>query len=226
MKRLREEEEEEVVVEFVDWIRLFHIESILMVLHPYLSIQDLIHLSQTNKNMNTTWINNERRLSVLGMRERVFVLLGRSYNVKNPVLCVKKLAIKSLRAPAPDARTFKCWYCSREKRREFLATNRQRWKYATCRACAIESLGKHYVHPCGLERFYYYIMQKYRNGGGAITFGNIALYDTWFDQKKEDLTNLISQHGIDIQIDIHTTCRVLNKSYMVPFIEEVQKNVK
>jgi hypothetical protein len=74
----------------VDWPSLFHMESILEILQRYLSTSDLIRgISCLNKRMNTTWINCERRLSVLNMRERVHQMTGRLYKARNPILYEK-----------------------------------------------------------------------------------------------------------------------------------------
>jgi hypothetical protein len=111
-------------------------ECILVVLHPYLSTVDLIRLSCVNKRMNTTWINNERRLSVLQMRKRILKLTGRKYEVKNPLLFVKKAAIKALKCYPGLKKTFNCFRCKAVKTIATLTMDRVLFPYATCGSCA------------------------------------------------------------------------------------------
>jgi transcription elongation factor Elf1 len=163
MKRIRENDEQEGVI--VDWSSLLHMECILVVLHPYLSTVDLIHLSCVNKRMNTTWINNERRLSVLQMRDRILKLTGRKYEVKNPLLFVKKAAIKALKCYPPPAmqglkKTFKCIRCNAAKTIATLAMDRVLFPYATCGSCAESGMEKRYEH-CYNENHCVQVLMKY-----------------------------------------------------------------
>ena len=138
MKRLREVEEEQEEQSYIDWTRLFHIESILLVLHPYLSTTDLIRLSCVNKYMNTGWINNERRLSVLNMRERIADMTGRIYNVKNPIRCIKSAYLKA-QTPVKLAKgksTFTCWQCQKRKSIRLYLVDRELFEARTCLKCA------------------------------------------------------------------------------------------
>lgn len=142
MKRGRCDEEEQSL-EVKDWVRLFHIESILAVLHPYLSTRTLIRLSCVNKRMNTTWINNERRLGVLNMRNRIFVIRGRYYK-RNPLTFVKKASLKACSPPAPGEGVFKCWECN-GLRSIYNLFDQRIFKHTTCNECAKGLFRKTYV---------------------------------------------------------------------------------
>lgn len=151
MKRIRAEEEEEELTT-VDWTRLFHIDCILVVLQRYLSTPDLIHLSCVNKWMNTTWINNDRRLRILNMRERVHQLTGRLYGARtNPVLFMKKACRKASGLPVKGAKKFTCWKCKHSKSMSHFVTKRDLFPFATCVECAKKKMEE--THLCGSTYF-------------------------------------------------------------------------
>lgn len=141
MKRGRCDEESQNS-EFKDWVGLFHIESILAALNPYLSTRTLIRLSCVNKRMNTTWINNERRLGVLNMRNRIFVIRGRHYK-KNPLIFIKKASLKA--CSPPGKWSFKCWECDRTESVTYELMDQRVCKLATCYSCAKKYFEKNYI---------------------------------------------------------------------------------
>lgn len=143
MKRGRCDEEEQSL-EVKDWVALFHIESILATLNPYLSTCTLIRLSCVNKRMNTTWINNERRLSVLNMRNRIFVIRGRHYK-RNPLTFIKKASLKACSPPVPGEELFTCWECDKRESVTYELMDQRVCKLATCYSCAQKYVEKGYI---------------------------------------------------------------------------------
>lgn len=153
----------------VDWLSLFHIESVLFILHRYLSTPDLIHLSCVNKRMNTTWINNERRLSVLGMRNRVYELTGRKYK-GNPLVYIKKASLKA-RTPVPIGTQFKCWKCRKDR---LIFADQTYFKHKTCPGCAETIIRKHNIE--GMDNIYWCLFRELpKLRGGLID---------WFKKSK------------------------------------------
>lgn len=178
MKRQRHENPDANDLLDVGWVWLFHMESILIVLHPYLTTKDLISLSSVNKIMNTTWINNERRLSVLCMRDRVFELTNRRYNVKNPLLHIKREVVKAL----VPRHIFKCWRCM--KKRKHLA-DQTYFRLATCTRCAETYLRKHNVQ--GIDGVYNYL---YRNCTDSVK----PQFSIWFNNLRDKLEPRLLQY--------------------------------
>jgi hypothetical protein len=220
MKRVRSEQEEEDEDKKIDWQRLFHMECILSVLHPYLSTADLIHLSCVNKCMNTTWINNERRLSVLGMRDRVLLATGRKYNVRNPLLFLKKALYKACAAPEKDAKRFKCWECKRPKLMKWLAIDRERWPASTCIECAKESMDKHYFNLPYSDSIYYCILYSTRLW---YTSKVRAIFDEWYEKEKDAIISVLKAQRFTFWLTQTETRSYVHKSFFKSFIESVNK---
>lgn len=220
MKRVRSDEEKEEAAAAVDWTRLFHMECILSVLHPHLSTPDLIRLSLVNKTMSTTWINNERRLSVLNMRERIFRLLGRRYNVKNPIASVKRLAAKSRVSPKFGAKRFKCWRCNSCRTVNNLVTNRERWKYATCLTCAHLSMTKHYVNVKNVTDLYWHIIGQ----SGLLRKGRRTQFDRWYRKETQNLQKILDTQCFDMHFSSTDMRSYIHKSFIKPFMDDAVAN--
>lgn len=221
MKRLREEEEEEEEEKEVDWQRIFHWECILVVLHPYLSTSDLIHLSCVNKNMYTTWINNERRLSVLQMRNRVFRATGRKYNVKNPLLFLKKAFKKACAiSKTGGKKKFKCWVCNRTRSVTYLAMDRERWPASTCDGCARNTMQKHYVRIDNVKDIYWYIY------GRLNLWEKIqprSVFDEWYRDEYANLEKIMYAQHFYVRVIAHESLSYLHKSFIAPFVERARE---
>lgn len=219
MKRVRSEEEEVVVV-LVDWVALFHVESILIILHPYLSTADVIHLSCVNKKMNTTWINDERRLSVLQMRKRVHDFTGRLYNVRNPLIYMKKAVLKALALPKPGSKRFTCWKCKTSKSMIHLVTIRQLFPYTTCVECAKKKMEE--THLCGST----YLAIEWYLKRVLVPIG-VSLYnlEIWFRQNKSVLQEFMEEHRKAFFFNAHYWSYYTPVKFVVPLIERAQQEV-
>lgn len=185
--RLEEEEREQEEQSSIDWTRIFNMESILLVLHPYLSTPDLIYLSCVNKHMNTSWINNERRLSVLHMRERIRDMTGRVYHVKNPVRCIKS-AYLNAQEPVKLAKgksTFTCWQCQKKKSIRLHLVSHDLFKARTCLTCAQ----------------WIYINTR------SLVFSAFAFHNIWDGIPKEDRVPYIGQWPPDLKKRIENFIR-------------------
>lgn len=221
MKRLRSDhEEDQEKKEKVDWQRLFHMECILAILHPYLSTSDLIHLSCVNKCMNTTWINNERRLSVLQMRNRVLDATGRKYNVRNPLLYLKRALKKACAAPKQGAKKFKCWVCKRPKLIKYLAIDRHRWLASTCIGCAKQSMDKHYFYVAHSDSIYnviFYSTNLWFNQAGRDKF------DEWYEKEKDGIQKIFETQRFRVRLTWTEDRLYVHRSFLTPFVEAAAK---
>lgn len=137
MKRVRDEEDDQSDDEHpaLDWLRLFHDRCILMVLAPYLSLADIVHLSCVNKKMYYEWVHHEERVDVLQLRQRIRDLTGRNYTKKLPLQILRREALKA-RAPiwTTAGTKFVCFWCQRSCTTMKLG-NRDYFPYATCERC-------------------------------------------------------------------------------------------
>jgi transcription elongation factor Elf1 len=216
MKRARLEEEEEEQ-SYIDWTRLFHIESILLVLHPYLSTTDLIHLSCVNKHMNTSWINNERRLSVLNMRERIQDMTGRVYNVKNPVRCIKSAYLKALKPVKLEKGKwrFTCWRCQNQYSIRLSLVTHRDFKARTCLECAKRIFHKNHTLAGGSDVFYniWVIIsdeEDEKEDGGYL----VPYITQWPRDLIQRIEDFIRPHIIRVRFVEDCTMSYIHKDYL------------
>lgn len=220
MKRLRAEEQEEKEEE-VDWTRLFHMEGILMILQRYLSTTDLIHLSCVNKRMNTTWINDERRLSVLGMHRRIFQVTGRQYNRRsNPLLFTKKACRKASELPNKGAKKFTCWKCKHNKGISHLVSDRTLFPFITCVECAKKRMEE--THLCGST---YFAIEWYMKKV-LIPLGISPYYlEIWLRENKPMLEKTMEMHLKVFFFNKHYWSYYTPIEAVLPLVERAQQEI-
>jgi hypothetical protein len=219
MKRIRENDEQEGVA--YDWPSLLHMECILVVLHPYLSTVDLIHLSCVNKRMNTTWINNKRRLSVLQMRDRLHKLTGRKYEKKNPLLFAKMAAIKALKCSPTIGglkKTFKCFRCNNVKTIATFTMDRVLFPYATCHVCAQLEMRKNYERCYNLiDSTFCFLMRDLKQH--SIDEPTASVWCTNF-LKKPDVLSELEKNRVCLKFGDYCFDYYIHKSFLQSIVEQ------
>lgn len=206
----------------VDWPSLFHMESILEILQRYLSTRDLIlGLSCLNKRMNTTWINCERRLSVLDMRERVHQMTGRLYKARNPILFMKKAIAESRRLPKAGARRFRCWECSASKNVTRLVCDRVRFPCATCFSCACAKMERHnvYVSDGWIGRNYVESELTLEHRFAPREVSN------WCSRNKDTMQRLVEEHRFFLTLHFYHTVAYVPRVAFAPLIEKARREL-